>query len=131
MREMHGHSIGVVGHEGAARADLILTRREHEVLDQKLAAALEQIGEPLPAAGPLEGVLLVDADPRQLAAQPRDLIAAPRQVLFGGEQIAPRLEPGFACCGRMCRHDVYPFMARFRSRTLSRRFCRALIVRWI
>src|SRR6266567_1429172 len=92
MREMHGHCVGVVGHERAAWAALLLTRREHEVLNQKLAAAVEQIGEPLPAAAPLEGVLLVDADPRQLAgaaARP-DRCAASSPFRRRADRAAPR-----------------------------------------
>ena len=45
MRQVHVHAVGVVGHVRAARAALLLTRREHEVLNQKLVAAVEQIGE--------------------------------------------------------------------------------------
>ena len=93
MREMRDHAVGVVGHVGAARAALLPARREHEVLHDELAAAVEQIGERLPAVGPIEDVRLVDADPGQLPAQLRDLVAAPRQVLLGGEQIAPRFQP--------------------------------------
>ena len=93
MGEMHGHAVGVVGHVGAARAALLPARREHEVLHQELVAAGEQIGQRLPAVRPIEGVRLVDANPRQLPAQLRDVVAAPRQVLFGGEQIAPRFQP--------------------------------------
>src|SRR5581483_9559286 len=116
MREMHGHAVDVVGHVRAARAALFRARRQHEVLDQELPAAVEQIAERLPAVRPVEGVLFVDTNPGQLPAQLRDLVAAPRQVLLGGEQIAPRFEPGIACYGWMYRHDGSPFMARFRSR---------------
>jgi hypothetical protein len=70
----------------AARAARLPARREHEVLHQELAAALEQLGQRAPALGPVEGVALLDAHPRQRAALAGDPVAQVRQLLLVREQ---------------------------------------------
>jgi len=44
MGEVKSHAVDMVGPEGAARAALLPSRGEHEVLHRKLAAAFKQIG---------------------------------------------------------------------------------------
>jgi hypothetical protein len=86
MRQMDGHAVGVVGHEGAARATLLPPRGEHEVLHQKLAVAIEQLGQRARALGRFEHIVLVDAHPRQSAALAGNLVAQARQLLFTRQQ---------------------------------------------
>src|SRR5215475_13520273 len=112
MGEMRDHTVWMVGHVGTARAALLRTRREHEVLHYKLVAAVEQIGQPLSAPRPLEDVLFVYLNPGQLPTQLRNLITAPRQILLGGQEIAPHFEPLLARYRHMCRHWMSPFMGR-------------------
>ncbi|MFR0657223.1 hypothetical protein SB719_22015, partial [Pantoea sp. SIMBA_079] len=45
MRKVLVHTIGVVSHEGAAGAAFLPSRREHEMLHQKLGPAIEEIGQ--------------------------------------------------------------------------------------
>jgi len=109
MRQVNGHAVGVVGHEGAALAALLPAGGQHELLHDELRATIEQIGELLAAIWSLKNVILFDRDPGQLSAQPGDLVAAPRQVLLGSEQIEPRFQPFLACYDRMGRHSLSPF----------------------
>src|SRR3712207_2129669 len=65
MLEVLPRRVDVVGDEGAARADVIRTGRQHEVVDGELAAAAEQVTERACALGPFEGLGLLDLDPGQ------------------------------------------------------------------
>ena len=73
---MHGGAVEMIGEERAARAAFLPAGTEHEVIDEQLAAAAEQVGERLLAAGPVEHVALVDLNPGQFAALPAELVAA-------------------------------------------------------
>jgi hypothetical protein len=60
---VHHDGVEVVGPERAdATAGLVL-RVEHEVVDEELAAAVEQLGQRLLAVGAVEHVFLLDALP--------------------------------------------------------------------
>ena len=96
MREVHVHAVGVVGHVRAARATLLPSWAEHEVLHQQLAAAFEQLGEGAPPFGCIEDVLLVDALPRQRAALAGDLVAQMRQLPFARQQLLALGNPSVA-----------------------------------
>jgi hypothetical protein len=81
---VHGHRAPV--------ASLILVGTEHEVVDEQLSAALEQIEQGRLAVRALEDVGLVDENPRQPAAVGGERIACARGFLFPGEQlVASRL----------------------------------------
>jgi hypothetical protein len=60
---MRQRSIGMVHHEGAAGAGFFPFRAEHEVVNDELAFAVEEIGERFLAAGGIENVVLFDFDP--------------------------------------------------------------------
>jgi hypothetical protein len=56
------------------RAPRLAARSEHEVVDQELRAAVEELGQgPRPFVG-VEQVLLLDRDPGQLAALASQLV---------------------------------------------------------
>jgi hypothetical protein len=86
LRQVHFRAVDVVGHKGAALAAFLPARGEHEVLHQELAAAFEQAGERAPARQRIEGIVLLDAHPRQRAAFPGDLVAQARQLLLARQQ---------------------------------------------
>ena len=65
--QVHADRIEVVGPERADRAADIVTGVEHEVVDEELATAVEEICERDLAARPFEHVPLVDGLPRQVA----------------------------------------------------------------
>ena len=64
MRQVNGHSVEVIGEIRTARAALRPSGTEHEVVDDELAAAVEQIGELLFAARPFEHILSSQLLPR-------------------------------------------------------------------
>ena len=68
MLDVHQGSLDVVGFERAADAAFVPARPEHEVLDDELAAAVEQIGQRLLALRRVEQIGLVDLDPGQFAS---------------------------------------------------------------
>ena len=66
---------------------------EHRVIDDKLAAPPEEVAECLLPMLPLEGVLLFDELPRQVAPLSAQLVAHPRELLLLCQVPLPRLEP--------------------------------------
>jgi len=64
------------------------------MLDDQLAASVEQIGQGAPAARGLERVRLVHPHPRQGAPLRGQFIAQPRLRLLALQQRAAPLEPG-------------------------------------
>src|SRR3954469_12548370 len=77
-----GGMADLVDEHAAAVAALVLVRPEHEVVEDQLAPALEQVREcdlPLRA---LELIVLLDLRPRQPAPLRGKLVAPPRQLLL-------------------------------------------------
>src|SRR3954466_3416692 len=54
--KMLARRVDVIGGEGTARTDVVRTRRQHEMVDGKLAAAAEQLGKRAVAVRPVEHV---------------------------------------------------------------------------
>src|SRR5215831_15957738 len=76
---------------------------EHEVIDDELRFAVEQIGQPHLAAGTIEDIVL-DPDPRQITAMSGESIAAAREFLFLGKELDARGEPFLAGDDLVIRH---------------------------
>jgi hypothetical protein len=57
------------------------------MVDEQLAAAIEQLSQLARAVVRVEAVLLLDPDPRQLAPLPRQLVAQPGELLLADEQL--------------------------------------------
>src|SRR5205814_2821128 len=72
---------------GADRAACLVGRPEHEVVDEQLGAAVEELGEGLRAVLRLEAVVLVDPDPGQLAPLPGQLVAPAGELLLLLQQL--------------------------------------------
>src|SRR4029453_9218162 len=83
----------VVGDERAVRAALVVIRAEHEVVDDELALAVEEIGERAAPVRPLEDVLLLDGHHRQLAALGGERVALAAQLFLLGEEPRARRGP--------------------------------------
>lgn len=84
MFEMRDDTDHVIREERAANAAFFPVRSHHEVIDDQLAAAVEQIGEGLTALRRIEHVGLIDLHPRQRAAFARKLVAGAHvRFLFG------------------------------------------------
>src|SRR5262245_18522194 len=80
----------LVDEHGAAVAASLLVGAEHEVVEEELAPALEQIEPARLAAGTLEDVVLLDPHHRQPAALRRQRIERARQLLLLDEQLVAR-----------------------------------------
>jgi len=78
------------------------------VIDEQLRPTLEQVRQRGRPVLRIETIVLVDAHPRQGLAALRQLIAAAGELLFGFEQVQPRLEPVFASSCDMHGHVCDP-----------------------
>src|SRR6266850_2612835 len=99
---MDGDAVEVVYPEGADEAGRVLCPGrmgprgggiEHRVIDDQLAASLEEVAECLRPVLALEGVLLFDELPGQVAPLPAQLVAHPRELLFLRQVLFPCREP--------------------------------------
>src|SRR5438034_1864677 len=92
---VHVDDVGVevVGPERAALAAGVVVRSEHEVVDDELAPALEELGEGPLAVRRVEDVLLLDAFPRQRAPLFAQLVAEPGELLLLRQQRRACLDP--------------------------------------
>jgi hypothetical protein len=77
----------------AARAPVIPTRVEHEVLDDQLPATLEQVQQCGRTVGALKGVLLLDLDHRQRLTLGTKCIARSGGFLLSDQQFLAGSEP--------------------------------------
>src|SRR5207248_1238421 len=77
-----GRRVEVVGPERTALAALVIVRREHEVVDDELAASVEELWERLAPVGTDEDILLLDALPGKLPSPGAQLVAEPRELLL-------------------------------------------------
>ena len=95
--QMPEQAVADLVHPGrATRAALVPTGVEHEVADDELAPALEQIEEADPALGAIELVVLVDLDHRKPATLGVERISLPRELLFLRQQRLARDQPFLA-----------------------------------
>jgi hypothetical protein len=83
----------VVHRERAGGAARFGVGAEHEVVDEQLAATLEQIERPDLPVGSVEAVVLSDLDHRQRAPSGADHIVVAGELLLTREQFSTRLEP--------------------------------------
>ena len=68
MLEMHECAFDMIDLEGTADTAFLLAGRQHEMLDDELALAVEKIAECALAERRVEDIGLVDPDPGQFAA---------------------------------------------------------------
>ena len=93
----------MIGPKRAMGATFLPVRPEHEMIDEELALAAEQIGECHLAGQPVENVLLFDFDPRQLATLKVQFVAQFRELLFFHQKFLAGDKPFFL------RHDLTVF----------------------
>ena len=82
-----------VGQERAGRAALVRVRVEHEMVDQQLTPALEQLQQAGLAVRALELVLLADLGHRHPAPLSVQCIALPGELFLPGQQLLAGREP--------------------------------------
>ncbi len=86
MFKVDTSAVDMIGQKRAAFAALLPSRSEHEMVDNQLAASIEQVGQPLLSVWAIELVLFVDLEHRQPAAFGADGISLTGQFLFLNEQ---------------------------------------------
>ena len=91
--QVRDEAVDAVRDRGVDRAASLVARAEHEVVDEQLTAAVKELRERPRAVVGVEAVLLLDADPRQLASLARQLVAQSRVLLLAGEQLLARGRP--------------------------------------
>src|SRR5260370_33947012 len=82
VREVDQTSVKVIGHKRAARATLLPTWTEHEVVHKQLTPPVEKIGERLPAVHTIEHMLRSTSRPGQLSALPGSFISSSSLLVF-------------------------------------------------
>src|SRR5262249_43799058 len=110
MRESAGD---MIGQERATRATFYPSRAEHEMIDDQLAASVEEVGERFLAVRPLEDVLLVDLDPGQFAPLGAHPVAHPGKLFLVGQVEFARLEPFFSRYDFVVLHRCLDCFHRF------------------
>src|SRR6266576_918744 len=83
--EVREHAVEAVRRRRAGRTARRVVRPEHEVVDDELRAAVEQLRQRAFAILGVEAVLLLQRDPRELTALPGDIVAEPRVLLLANE----------------------------------------------
>ncbi len=101
---MWDHAVEAVRNRGAHRTSRLVVGAEHEVVDDKLGATVEQLIERLLPVRGLKYVGLFDRHPRQLPTLPGERVAHPGQLLLSGQQRGARGLPLFASGDLMLGH---------------------------
>src|SRR4029077_13124867 len=93
MREMPVGAIEMIRQVRTALATLLPAWAEHEMIDNQLAATVEEIGQRFFAIRSVENIRLADVSPWQFASMPAHFVAQPSQFLLASEQILARDQP--------------------------------------
>src|SRR5437764_805099 len=96
--EVGEYAVEAVGSQRAGGTSGVVVEAEHEVVDEQLGAAVEQLRQAPWSVSGLERVLLLDWDPRKLSALPGELIAHPGELLLAPQQLSARGGPFFTRC---------------------------------
>src|SRR5215213_8806271 len=109
--EVGPDAVEVVGDERAAGTPGILlvdvvAEAEHEVVDEQLRTAGEEVGQRLGSLFGLELVLLLDRDPGQLASLPGEFVARSHVLLLGSDQLAAGRMPFLMGSSLVLRHRL-------------------------
>src|SRR5215470_13987128 len=91
--QVRNGAVKMIGEQGTARATFDPVRAEHEMIDQELAAAGEEIGESFFAVWPIEDVVLFHFFPGKFATLLAEFVAETRKFLFFFKEGGPSCEP--------------------------------------
>src|SRR6266536_4973070 len=95
MGKVHKRAVDMIGQERAARATLLPFWTKHEMIDDQLAPAIEQVSERFLAGRSFKDVRLLHLDPGQFAPLPAQLIAFTSEPLLFGKQLFASRNPFF------------------------------------
>src|ERR1700722_12889863 len=90
---MSGDAIEVIDDVRAAGATFLPSGTEHEVIDNQLAAAIEEIGEGFRAGGRFKRVGLFNFFPGKLAALAAEFVAQAGEFFFFEQKFLSSCEP--------------------------------------
>ena len=93
--KMREHGLDGVGDRRVHGVAGLVTRSEHEVVDEQLGSPLEQLGERLLAFLGIEPVPFAYGHPRQVATFLGELVAEPGVLLLANEQLLACFVPLF------------------------------------
>ena len=79
-------AVEAIGDRGVDWVLRLVARAEHEVVDQELGAAVEELGQGPGSVVGVEAIVLVDLGPGQLAALAGQLVAHPGVLLLALQQ---------------------------------------------
>jgi hypothetical protein len=105
---MWDDSIDAVRDRRVDRAASLVAGAELEVIDEQLAAAVEQLRQRARTGVGLEAVILLDSDPGHLAPLTRQLVAEPGVLLLAGEQLVAGNLPLLPCSDLVIGHRSSP-----------------------
>src|SRR5919201_3332366 len=103
---MREHAVEAVRGRRAGGAAGGVVGSEHEVVDDELRAAVEQLRQRACAVLGVEAFLLLQRHPGELAPLPREFVAEPRVLLPPSEERLARGEPLFPCSDLLIRHRL-------------------------
>src|SRR4029453_9140447 len=104
--QMWDDAVECVRDRRAGRAAGFIVGAEHEVVDDKLTATVEQLCQRPRAVVGVEGVFLLDRDPWQLPPLTRQFVAQARVLLLVHEELLPRRTPFVARTNPVLRHRL-------------------------
>src|SRR5438874_3200091 len=89
MRQMPIRAVKMIGQIGAAFATLFPARTKHEMINNQLAAALEQISQRLFSVFSIKHIFLLDLNHLEFAPSGTKRVALARENLFHSQKILP------------------------------------------
>jgi hypothetical protein len=101
-------AVHAIGHRRAGRAPRLVARSEHEVIDQKLGATIEELGQRPRTRVGVEAVVLLNRHPRQLAALLSELVRLPGVLLLSSQQLLTRRLSFLTAADLVILHRVLP-----------------------
>src|SRR5260370_35025043 len=93
MLEVHESGLEMADVERTADATRLPSGSEHEMFDEQLATAVEEIGQRLRTVRALEDVVLFDANPGQIAPPGVDLVPQPGEFFLLLQEFRAGNEP--------------------------------------
>ena len=108
IRQVNDEAVKAVCYGRAGRTPCCVVGPEHEMVDEELRAASEEIRQRGSAFVRIESIVLVDPNPRQFLPPLCQFVTAPDELFFVLKKRQSRCQPLFACSGFVCCHRSSP-----------------------
>src|SRR5438045_9541903 len=93
MREMPVSTIEMIGQVRAALAAFLPSGTKHQMINNQLTAAIEQIRQRFLSIWSVEHIFFVDLDPGQLTTRRTERVTLTSKLFLPHEQVLPNDEP--------------------------------------